>query len=377
MLPRSRRGARARRVRLVACQTTSTCSGSSCRRRPLWRASSRTTCGCTAASASSSGSAWRCSPHSRWTRSSAAAADCCSARPRSCCLVADLAYGAPIPTWNVSRTPRARHLSRRSAARHRRVLPAPSRECGREPLRQGGTVLADPARSAAVLHGERAQEPRLGDPGARRQARRSRTSPSCSRPRGCATSSSTMRSIGRKGRSRPGCRSRCSHDSATHASSRSSRSPAISRPPCTTRQARVAAAMGIPAPSARILGDGFNEPERFEGRDWRWLVQDGVVEVDVTEPGRAVRARSRSPSAPTASGASLSSIRTAARSARLRSEPPSRSSESARSGFPKGRSRLRLAVTPPPEQLGANDPRYGSIFLSPVEIRPLADYSRG
>ena len=145
----------------------------------------------------------------------------------------------------------ARHLPRKPAARHRRLLPTPGGERSREPQRQRGAVLADPARPAPVLHRELPQGPRLGDPGARRPARRAERPP-VARRRGRALRGRQRRGLpGRRG-SPPERRSRCSRASATSASSRSSPSPAISRLPCTTRQHAIAAAMGIPVPTTRI-----------------------------------------------------------------------------------------------------------------------------
>ena len=110
------------------------------------------------------GSAWRCWRHSRSMLSRPPAP-----RPRARRRGARPARRGPRlrrPDPDLERQPstRARHLSCPPTARHRRVLPAAGRERSREPLRQGGAVLADPARAAAVLHRERAQGPRLGDP---------------------------------------------------------------------------------------------------------------------------------------------------------------------------------------------------------------------
>ena len=138
---------------------------------------------------------------------------------------------------------------------------------------------------------------------------------------------------------------------------------------------RIAAAMGIPVPTTHIPGGGFHEPERFEGRDWRWLIQDGLVEVDVAEPdvqfelvGRAFSAnRDRRLALVDENGRVLGEAQVGTAKHELRIGP---------FRLLQGRSRLRLAATPPPEQLGAADLRYASIFLSPVEVRPLADFSR-
>lgn len=140
---------------------------------------------------------------------------------------------------------------------------------------------------------------------------------------------------------------------------------------------RVAAAMGIPAPTVAIPGTGFHAPERaaLDGRDWRWLIQDGVLEVDVPEANVQFELK----------GIAFSAHRN--RLLGLRDEDGKTLAEAdigtatvdfALGPFrlPVGRSRLTLTVSPPPEPLGDADPRPASIFLSPVEIRPLADYSR-
>ncbi len=140
---------------------------------------------------------------------------------------------------------------------------------------------------------------------------------------------------------------------------------------------RVAEAMGIPAPTVEIPGKGFQEPERSEldGRDWRWLIEGGVLEIDVPEAslqfelkGIAFSAhRNRLLILRDEDGSTLGKVDvgTATRDFTI---SPFR--------LPKGKSRLLLDVSPPPEQLGESDQRFASIFLSPVVIRPLADYSR-
>lgn len=140
---------------------------------------------------------------------------------------------------------------------------------------------------------------------------------------------------------------------------------------------RVAAAMGIPAPTVTIPGRGFHGPERsaLDGRDWRWLIQDGLLEVDVPEADVQFELK----------GIAFSALRN--RLLSLRDEEGDTLAETdigtATIDFtlgpfrlPAGKSKLTLTVSPPPEPLGDADPRPASIFLSPVEIRPLADYSR-
>jgi hypothetical protein len=139
--------------------------------------------------------------------------------------------------------------------------------------------------------------------------------------------------------------------------------------------AHVAAAMGIPVPSVQIAGSGFHAPEPFDGRDWRWLIQDGLVDVDVSESnvqfelvGLAFSAnRERRLALVDQDGRALGDTQVGLTKQELHIGPFS---------LPRGQSRLRLVTTPPPEQLGETDTRYGSVFLSPLEIRPLADFSR-
>ena len=139
--------------------------------------------------------------------------------------------------------------------------------------------------------------------------------------------------------------------------------------------AHVAAAMGIPVPSVRIAGSGFHAPEPFDGRDWRWLIQDGLLDVDVPESGVQFELvalafsanRERRLTLVDRDGRTLGEAQVGLTKQELHIGP---------FRLPKGKSRLRLVTTPPPEQLGASDTRYASVFLSPLEIRPLADFSR-
>lgn len=141
--------------------------------------------------------------------------------------------------------------------------------------------------------------------------------------------------------------------------------------------ARVAAAMGIPAPTVDIPGAGFHDPERssLDGRMWRWLIQSGVLVVDVPQGDypfelKAIAFsafRNRTLSLVDEDGRVLGEADIGTADAHFTIGP---------FRLPEGESELRLKVSPPPEPLGGADTRHASIFLSPVEIRPLADYSR-
>jgi hypothetical protein len=290
-------------------------------------------------------------------------------------LVADLAYGAPIPTWNVSRTPAHDTFL---ASRPRGIVafypPQAENAAGnlyvREELfwqtRHGQPLFFTESsrkdRGWAIRElVDRLDEPNVPQLLAAEGVRYVVVNDAVYRAKGEVPPGVPQPLLARFGDTRvfeivaePGDLEAALHDKA----------------------GRVAAAMGIPVPTTRIPGDGFQKPERFDGQDWRWLSQDGVVEVDVDEPnvefelgGRAFSAnRERRLALLDQDGRALGEAQVGVTKQDLRIGP---------FRLPKGRSRLRLVVTPPPEQLGASDPRYGSIFLSPIEIRPLADFSRG
>ena len=140
---------------------------------------------------------------------------------------------------------------------------------------------------------------------------------------------------------------------------------------------RVAAAMGIPAPTVEIPGEGFHAPERspHDGRQWRWLIQDGLVEVDVPEADVEFELKAIAFSA---HRNRLLRLRDDEGNVLAQLDIGTATLEFTLGPFrlPEGESELRLDVVPGSEPLGEADPRPASIFLSPVEIRPIADYSR-
>ena len=142
-----------------------------------------------------------------------------------------------------------------------------------------------------------------------------------------------------------------------------------------TKAARVASAMGIPVPTVSIPGAGFHDEERFGlAGQRRWLIQGGVIQVDVPNSEVEFELTATAFSAFRNRRLTLSDddgvlgevdVGTAALRFTI---GPFR--------LPPGRSRLHLAASPGPEPLGGSDTRKASVFLSPVEIRPLADFSR-
>jgi hypothetical protein len=250
--------------------------------------SSRTTCGCTAASASSWGSAWRCSPRSLWTRSYAAAR---AAARRGGARPAGRRPRLRRADPDLEREPdtRARHIL---ASQPRGIVafyPPQAENAGREPQRQRGAVLADPARSALFFTEssrkdrgwairelvDRLDEPNVPQLLAAEGVRYVVVNDAVYRAKGEAPPGVPQPLLARFGDTRvfeivaePGDLEAALHDQA----------------------ARVAAAMGIPVPTTHIPGDGFHEPERFDGQDWRWMIQDGVVEVGRRRVERGVRA---------------------------------------------------------------------------------------
>ncbi len=140
--------------------------------------------------------------------------------------------------------------------------------------------------------------------------------------------------------------------------------------------ARVAAAIGIPKPKVRVPGLGFNEPERAaDGSQSRWLIQDGFVEVDnpVAAADLELAAKGFSAHRPrrldliAGDGSVLASVQVPTNDEAIRIGP---------FRLPKGEHTLRLRADPGPAPLGSSDPRQASVFLSPIDIRPVADYSR-
>lgn len=139
---------------------------------------------------------------------------------------------------------------------------------------------------------------------------------------------------------------------------------------------RVAAAMGIAAPGVTVRGTGFEDEERAaDGTRSRWMVQDGFVEVDNHAPGAQLELaadgfsanRPRRLDLIAGDGSVLATTTVPTSSSKIRLGPFS---------LPEGKHTLRLRANPGPERLGGDDPRQATVYFSPIEVRPVADYSR-
>jgi hypothetical protein len=140
--------------------------------------------------------------------------------------------------------------------------------------------------------------------------------------------------------------------------------------------ARVAAAIGIRAPKVNVPGQGFHELERAaDGSQSHWMIQDGFVEVDNPTPTVDLELAAEGFSAHkprrldliAGDGSVLASTQVPTNGEKIRIGPFQ---------LPRGKHTLRLRADPGPEPLGSGDPRLGSVFLSPIDVRPVADYSR-
>jgi hypothetical protein len=140
--------------------------------------------------------------------------------------------------------------------------------------------------------------------------------------------------------------------------------------------ARVAAAIGIRAPTVDVPGQGFHELERAaDGSQSHWMIQDGFVEVDNPTPAADLELAAKGFSAHgprrldliAGDGSVLASVQVPTNDEQIRIGPFRLS---------QGKHTLRIRADPGPEPLGAGDPRLGSVFLSPIDVRPVADYSR-
>lgn len=141
------------------------------------------------------------------------------------------------------------------------------------------------------------------------------------------------------------------------------------------QSARVAAAMGIPVPGVRISGSGFEDEERAaDGSQSRWMIQDGFVEVDNRTPGAELELAAEGFSAHrprrlaliAGDGSVLVTTEVPTNSVKIRLGP---------FRLPKGTHTLRIRADPGPERLGGDDPREVTVYFSPIDVRPVADYS--
>jgi hypothetical protein len=140
--------------------------------------------------------------------------------------------------------------------------------------------------------------------------------------------------------------------------------------------ARVAAAIGVPKPQVTVPGQGFNELELdADGSPAHWMIQDGFVEVDNPTAAADLELAAKGFSAHkrrrldliAGDGSVLASVQVPTNDETIRIGP---------FRLPKGKHTLRLRADPGPEPLGSSDPRLASVFLSPIDVRPIADYSR-
>ena len=141
-----------------------------------------------------------------------------------------------------------------------------------------------------------------------------------------------------------------------------------------SNRVRVAQARGLPSPVVSY-GAGFGAPEPWtDGREWRWLEQDGVVAVENGNDAAdfelsftafsANRPRRLDLLGP--DGRVLDSADVPTQAVEVRFEVPPQ---------PAGTTRLTLRATPGPEELGGGDTRVTSVFVSPPSVQPLATYT--
>ena len=159
---------------------------------------------------------------------------------------------------------------------------------------------------------------------------------------------------------------------------------AVTAPPVDLNEAlregaaRVAAAIGLPAPKVRVPGEGygFNEQEvAADGSRSYWMIQDGFVEVDIEAAGVELELAAEGSSAHGprrldligGDGAVLASTEVPTNRGPIRLGPFQ---------LPKGMHTLRIRADPGPRPLGSGDARLGSVYLSAIDVRPVADYSR-
>lgn len=125
-------------------------------------------------------------------------------------------------------------------------------------------------------------------------------------------------------------------------------------------------------------GSGFYGPEKYEDQDnWRWLAQDGRLSVRV--PYSTVSyslqalafsavAKPRILTIYTDRGRVLGRERVESSETKIKVGPFQ---------LREGEQTLRLHASPGPELLHATDGRVASIFISPIQLVPLADLSPG
>jgi hypothetical protein len=131
---------------------------------------------------------------------------------------------------------------------------------------------------------------------------------------------------------------------------------------------RIAAARAFPEPLVKRSG-GWNDPERYhDGREWAWMIQGGQVEVQPVVDGpyfivfeAAANAEPRNLTV-RLDGRDVGTTRVETFVQRVRLGPFT---------F-RGKTTVTFASDPGPAGLGPD--RIGSVFVSPVEIRPAAAF---
>jgi len=141
-----------------------------------------------------------------------------------------------------------------------------------------------------------------------------------------------------------------------------------------TQSQRLAEARAYPPPVA-AYGGGYNSAETFtDGRQWRWMTQNGDIDISSVFPGRYLlivdafsNARPRTLTLVDSHGRPLGERRVEKYAQTLMFGPFQLS----------GPTTLNLVAEPGPEQLSSTDTRQASVYLSPFELRPApAFYGR-
>lgn len=136
----------------------------------------------------------------------------------------------------------------------------------------------------------------------------------------------------------------------------------------------IALLQGLQPSTVEYTEAGFNPSEEYRpGEQWRWMIQAGQLEV--TNPN-AAPARFRIEGLAFSSNVARRLELTDSQDRVLGSLTIQRYTVPLRFGpfsLPQGESRLFLKASPAPEPLG--DGRMGSVYLSPLKIHTLPDYS--
>ena len=135
----------------------------------------------------------------------------------------------------------------------------------------------------------------------------------------------------------------------------------------------IAQVEGLRAPDLEY-GSGFNPPENYQGTMRRWLITDGQLKLNngrgrvsqVTLTGLAF-----SNDSPHLLSLKDSTGRILAQATVPKSEVPLNLGPFK---IPRGAFTLTLSASPPAVKLGGNDPRFASVFLSPLQLQPIPVY---